>query len=666
MPISRLRRYCVPTLHRRFMFQILRKLLLDTATVARADLGLLKRFPRLAWVLPAIVVIPALYAFIYLDSVWDPASRTGALPVAIVNLDEGAAVADQRFELGRELVNALETRRNFDYQQLHDTALARQGVRSGRYVFALIIPEDFSVAAVAPSRPGAGSLVVFASEGNNYLGAGFARRFASELGHQVNESLNERRWAIVLGNTASSRDRLQQWRDGMSALRGGAIELEQGLGALRQGAVPMAQGAARAQEVAAGAAESLRQTGQALRALEARRPSASDLAALKDGVVRLNTGHAELQQGLRRLEDGASDLSAGIVAWRADVAPIPLLGDRALESTEPLLGGATTLRAGVRLARESSAALAGGVAEFGMGVTQLVDGLSAQGAGVAALSARLPSDERQDEAVAGSRTLADSSAQLRDGSAALHKGSVRLASGLDTLYKALPASLEGPQGSASGLAATVEPRLEIDAPVPNNGMGFLPNFIPVALWLGAVMTAFVFHLRRIPVRLQGCSRLSLLLGKMGVLGGINLAQAACVLLMCELLLGLQPVHATGLALTMACSALTFMLLILLLVRLLGDAGKGAALVLLIVQLSAAGGVMPIELTSEFYAAISPWLPFTWSVRAVRASAFGAFGDEWGSALSVLLMFTAVFTALLLLVGRWRFVPDGEHRPALDV
>lgn len=648
------------------MFQILRKLLLDTATVARADLGLLKRFPRLAWVLPAIVVIPALYAFIYLDSVWDPASRTGALPVAIVNLDEGAAVADQRFELGRELVHTLESRRNFHYQQLHDTALARQGVRSGRYVFALIIPEDFSVAAVAPSRPGAGSLVVFASEGNNYLGAGFARRFASELGHQVNESLNERRWAIVLGNTASSRDRLQQWRDGMSALRGGAIELEQGLGALRQGAVPMAQGAARAQEVAAGGAESLRQTGQALRALEARRPSASDLAALKDGVVRLNTGHAELQQGLRRLEDGASDLSAGIVAWRADVAPIPLLGDRALESTEPLLGGATTLRAGVRLARESSAALAGGVAEFGMGVTQLVDGLSAQGAGVAALSARLPSDERLDEAVAGSRTLAESSAQLRDGSAALHKGSVRLASGLDTLYKALPASLEGPQGSASGLAATVEPRLEIDAPVPNNGMGFLPNFIPVALWLGAVMTAFVFHLRRMPVRLQGCSRLSMLLGKMGVLGGINLAQAGCVLLMCQLLLGLQPVHATGLSLTMACSALTFMLLILLLVRLLGDAGKGAALVLLIVQLSAAGGVMPIELTSEFYAAISPWLPFTWSVRAVRASAFGAFGDEWGSALSVLLMFTAVFTALLLLVGRWRFVPDEEHRPAMDV
>lgn len=648
------------------MFQVLRSLIRDMADVARADLGLLKRYPRLCWILPAIVVIPAFYAFIYLDSVWDPASRTGALPVAIVNLDEGASVGEERFDLGRELLLTLEARRKFNYDLLTDPDQARAKVRSGRYVFLLIIPKDFSAAAVAPSRPGAGSLVVFASEGNNYVGAGFARRFASELGHQVNEALNERRWAIVLGNTASSRDRLQQWRDGMSALREGTLELESGMRQLRQGAVPMAQGAVKLQEAAAADAEAIRQTGQAVRALEARRPAAADLAALREGVARLNSGHADLQRGLARLEDGAGDLTEGITKWRAEVAPIPLLGDRALETTEPLLGGATTLRAGVRLARESSGTLAGGMAELGLGVTALVDGLTAQSAGASSLSARLPSDERLDDAVAGSRSLAEATGQVREASALLHRGSVRLASGMDTLYRALPASLEGPQGSASGLAATVEPRLEIDAPVPNNGMGFLPNFIPVALWLGAVMTAFVFHLRRLPGRVQGRSRLALLLGKMSVLGGINLAQAACVLLMCQVLLGLQPVHATGLALTMAFSAITFMLLILLLVGLLGDTGKGAALVLLIVQLSAAGGVMPIELTSEFYAAISPWLPFTWSVKAVRASAFGAFGDEWGSALSVLLVFTAAFTLLLLAVGRWRFVPDAEHRPAMDV
>jgi len=30
------------------------------------------------------------------------------------------------------------------------------------------------------------------------------------------------------------------------------------------------------------------------------------------------------------------------------------------------------------------------------------------------------------------------------------------------------------------------------------------------------------------------------------------------------------------------------------------------------------------------------------------------------------IFTAVFTWLFLLVGRWRFVPCEEHRPAMDV
>lgn len=76
------------------MLKILLKLLRDTSAVARADLGLVARYARLRWILPAIAVIPAFYAFIYLDSVWDPASRTGALPVAIVNLDGGASVGD--------------------------------------------------------------------------------------------------------------------------------------------------------------------------------------------------------------------------------------------------------------------------------------------------------------------------------------------------------------------------------------------------------------------------------------------------------------------------------------------------------------------------------------------------------------------------------------------
>ena len=63
-------------------------------------------------------------------------------------------------------------------------------------------------------------------------------------------------------------------------------------------------------------------------------------------------------------------------------------------------------------------------------------------------------------------------------------------------------------------------------------------------------------------------------------------------------------------------------------RAFGDAGKAAALILLILQLSSAGGVMPVELSGSFYQSISPWLPFTWVIKALRASMFGAFDGQW--------------------------------------
>ena len=136
--------------------------------------------------------------------------------------------------------------------------------------------------------------------------------------------------------------------------------------------------------------------------------------------------------------------------------------------------------------------------------------------------------------------------------------------------------------------------------------------------------------------------------------------------MAVFVLDLQAVHAGGLAVTMVVSSLTFMLVILWLVRLLGDTGKGVALILLIVQLSSAGGVVPIELSHDIYRAISPWLPFTWAVKAVRATAFGAFNDEGWICVLVLLAFASMAFLLCLWTGRWKFVPPEAHRPAMDV
>lgn len=51
-------------------------------------------------------------------------------------------------------------------------------------------------------------------------------------------------------------------------------------------------------------------------------------------------------------------------------------------------------------------------------------------------------------------------------------------------------------------------------------------------------------------------------------------------------------------------------MIMALTLMFGDAGKGFAMILLAVQLSSSGGVVPVELSGGWFMQISPWLPLT--------------------------------------------------------
>jgi putative membrane protein len=642
------------------------QLLKNAFGVAKLEGVLFRHFPKLRISVAGIILIPALYAFIYLMSVWDPASRTSELPAAIVNQDVGTVVNGQKVNIGADLKRSLQEKNTFGFYEAVSESEARRSVREGKALFALIIPANFSANAMAASEAGADKLIVFASEGNNYSGAGFAKRFAGELGHQVNETLNEKRWAAVLGATASSADSLTRLRQGVAKLRDGTRTLDAGLKQANDGSSKLAAGAVSISDNVTLLTEGVKQLGAGARTLDEKKPATADLQALKAGAAQLAEGQGELQRGMPQLEEGSRKLMQGASQLRDQSKSIPIVGDKISTAAGQLSDGAGQLQGGLKTAGEATTKLAAGAQSLNKGVSQLADGFAAYGAGVSTLASKIPADAKLDELSKGSRTLAGASGQLHSGLDQLKAGSSQLAAGVDTLASALPAGVPELAGSAEGLANTVEPAMEIDAPVKNNGIGFAPNFIPVALWLGAVMTAFIFHLRRLPLAAAGLSRPALLLGKMGILGAITTAQALCVFLMASFILDLQPVHSLGLVLIMLAGSLTFMLLILALVRSFGDAGKALALILLILQLSSAGGVVPIELTNDFYRTVSPWLPFTWVVKGVRASAFGAFNSEWLSVLGVEVVFASVAFLIATYVGRWKFVDEKEHRPAMDI
>jgi putative membrane protein len=296
----------------------------------------------------------------------------------------------------------------------------------------------------------------------------------------------------------------------------------------------------------------------------------------------------------------------------------------------------------------------------------MADGMTALGGGIHTAATKVPPDAKLDELANGGHALTVGVQDLRAGLAQLKAGSKELSGGLELLNQSLPGDISAPDGSARGLADSVEPAMEIVAPVPNNGAGFAPNFLATSLWLGAVMSAFLFHLRRLPESAASASAPARLAGKLGILGIIVSVQSMVIMLMSLFVLDLHVSRLLPYALTLLITSLTFLTIIVAFTRAFGDAGKAAALLLMVLQLSSAGGVLPVELAGGIYQAVSPWLPFTWVVKALRASLFGAFDGDWFSSWLNIALIGALAWLAACFMGRWKFVGTDEHRPAMDI
>ncbi len=302
------------------------KLFADAWAIVRAELTLLRRFPKLRISAIGVTLIPALYAFIYLASVRDPSAHMAELHAAVVNLDQGVVYREQAVNMGQDIVKTLAEKKTFGFLPFDDIDNAKAAVRRGELAFALVIPRDFSANAVPGNQAAGGKLVIYLSEGNNYSAAGMARRFAAELGHQVNIGLNEKRWSLVLSTAAGSADKVTQLREGVNALQKGAHQLEAGLKQADAGAGTLAQGNATLGIAVEQLTEGVKQIGGGLRTMDQQRPSDRDLAALKSGASDLANGHAGLGQGLQELQGGAQKLTDGATKMRDDTRSIPLVG----------------------------------------------------------------------------------------------------------------------------------------------------------------------------------------------------------------------------------------------------------------------------------------------------------------------------------------------------
>lgn len=658
------------------------------------DAALLLRYPKLLWSTLGAIAVPALYALIVLSSIWDPNSRTAQLPVALVNQDTGLSFGAREVNLGAEVLQTLHAQGLFGFREFSDAEDARRGVREGRLAFAVLLPADFSRQAVLGAEPGAGRLTLYLSEGNNYAASGIAKRFAPELAHRVNETLNERRWALALDTANGSQSGLASLRQGVDRLVEGAESAASATHQAREGSHALVAGLAAARsagqrlqgataQLADGAArfgDGLRQHGDGLRSIDAHAAPEREVQALRHAGYELQRGHTELGAGLWRLQAGAGMLRDGAVAFRLEADELLFVGERVTQAAGALQAGAEELETGLDSARSAQGRLADATQRLVEGSGRLADGLLRQTAAISQLAYSVPDKARTEsfaagaaETAAGTAGLADGLRQLHEGQARLHQGLVRLddgsaelVTGLRLLKASLPTEVPAPQGTPAGLAYSMQPVLEVVAAVASEGAGFSPNFVPLALWMGALMTAFLFHFGRLPTQLMTAPRPATVAGRLVIPALVAAGQSLVMLVMLVGVLHVPVPRVLPFAATLLMASLVFLCLIFALVHLFGDVGKMVAVLLLVVQMSAAGALLPIELTAPLFQAMHRWLPLTWVVHAFRASLFGAYDGACANAWAAMLATAAAALAFAVILGRWRPVSAQAYCPALEV
>ncbi len=619
----------------------------------------------LIWAAMVVLLIPAIYLLIYLYSVWDPSGRATALPVGLVNLDQGFTYRDKNLNIGSEVLTKLQAQQQFGFRTLDNEQEARHQVRAGQLAFALIVPANFSANALPGLRDGQGQLVIYTSAGNNYQSSVLASQFARVLGEDVNRTLNEQRWSLVLSANAGSQHSVDRLREGLSQLNQGAKELMQGAVQAETASTGLQQGASRMQSNVQRLADGARQLGTGIRATEAGLPPAEEVRGLRIGAEALATGHQDLNKGLQELRSASKQMLSHVSTFKAQIGEQAFVPAPVTEGLSQLNQGVELLDKGLQQALEGQDKLSQGASSLSNNIRTLAFGVRDLRQGMRNMTGTLPEDQQLDQLRSGSADVSQGAQQLHEGLHRLSQGARYLSAGLELMSKEVPRSVGALDGSAQGLAHSVNPILQVEAPVDNHGSGLAPNIMAAALWLGASVAAFLIHVRGLPSVAKDFSRLAQVLGKLAMPSCMALLQAVLVFFIARDLLGITLRHPGAMALILASASLAFVFMVFALTRALGDAGKALTMLFLAIQISASGGFLPIELSGSLYAQISPLLPMTWVVKGLKACMFGAYEDNWQTPWMIISLWGLAALTMACTVGPWRYAPSRRSKPAMD-
>ncbi|MEU6543340.1 YhgE/Pip domain-containing protein [Streptomyces sp. NPDC046859] len=665
------------------------------------------KLPRAALV--ALLVLPLLYGALYLWSFWDPYGRLDRIPVALVNEDTGTTVRGKKLTAGDDITEGLHESDVFDWREVSADE-AERGVEDGTYYLSLTMPSDFSerIASSAGKSPETGALQVRTNDANNYIVGQISRTVFSEVrdaaSTKASRSFLDRifvSFSDIHGETVKAANGADKLEGGIGKAEKGSKDLAEGLKDAKDGSGKLSSGLKRLDKGARDLEDGSRRVAAGTRTLADKvnavdkkvgpfladnEKTIGDTARLvsdSSGALRDNLDDlVERAPGAAKGAHAASDVLDTVYRERCEdaVLPDPVCAD--LKKAKQSAADVATIADDLNTL----------IADQHGDLKKLDKHLATLQKQADALAERAPRlSEDLDDAVSRINKLNDGAAKVAAGARKLHTGLGTARTGavdLDTgvgrlksgaydlnggMYKLVDGSGKLSNGLHEGAGKIPDydkkdrdQRTEVMAdPVqlvsrdlhkaPNYGTGFAPYFIPLSLWVGAMVAYMLIAPMNRRALAAGASAWRIALAGWLPVVAIGVLQTVALMSVLHWAVGLQMARAAGtvgfLFLVTAC----FAAIVQWLNARFGAAGRILVLALLMLQLTSAGGTYPVQTSPGFFNALHPFLPMTYVVEALRRLITGGGLQPVWTGCLVLAAFTAGALALTALSARRRQV-----------
>lgn len=204
---------------------------------------------------------------------------------------------------------------------------------------------------------------------------------------------------------------------------------------------------------------------------------------------------------------------------------------------------------------------------------------------------------------------------------------------------------------ASFISAPVAITTEDLYPITNYGSAMSPFYSVLSIWVGALILVAIIHVKVHPFDGTKVNSVEAFFGRYITFFLIGQAQALLITLGDLFFIGIQCIHPFKFWFAAAFTSFVFTMITYSLTVAFENVGEAAAVVIMVIQVAGAGGTFPIQCLPAIYQAIYKYLPFTYAMDALRECVGGTYSWYYWKCILALLVYVGICLFIGLVIAK---------------